>query len=502
MKKIQILQVIFILFALLPVMLILYWLFLSNKQNIDLYDKKELFGNFTLYDNKVYVSVPSNGDYLMSQVDQKSFHAISDKYIDKHIGIDTNNVHCGNRIIPNMNPKTTKALGNNYYSDGKITYYCGAGTVRNSHLKWHDELYQTLKYDLFDGKKPQTWLYPMRALPQSDIPYYPILDHSAATNGKQVYYDGKPMSKANPQTLHRLKLYLHDSADEWRESDFYLGDGKNVYFKDRLLPLSDDESLYSIRNKGKFSALDLYLFDPRDGMVYVNFNYFDDGKYPNTLPFPKQNAPYTLISNADTHTHHTLWKSKNGIFFYDTKEKKVKKAGENPFLGKNFKEIAPLVFSHENETWFIDGYEVWGHHRSPGLRYTHTHISKIDDLPQEPWQEQKKTRFYSIWKKGNDSYYFDNWGSNQLIPHTVYKIVNHDALQRFLTQDEVPRDDISKMIREEKFITPPSTQILDVKTYHRPSWERWFGKWWPWIAVGLIGTSHFLYFVKNRRWRM
>ncbi len=493
MRRNFILKIIIIVFVFLPILFFAYWWFLSiNRSQNWNKNKKELFGRFTLYNNEVYVVVPGSGYYHMPKVDKSSFHAISDKYQDRHIGIDKNNVYCGNCIIPKMNSNSVKPLGNNYYSDSKITYYCGRGTKRNANLEWYKEFCQKIKYDLFNGNKPQTWFYPMKALPDSDTTYYALLEHSIATNGKQVYCNGELMPQANPKNLRSIKSYHFDLMDKWRKSNVYFGDGKNVYFQHQLLPLSDDESLYSI--EGKYYSGDVYLIDPRNGMVYVNIIPDDNKTYPNTTPFDKQNAPYTLISEANKHVYHTLWLSKNGLFFYDTKAKEVKRAGQNPFLNKNFKEIAPLVFYNGKQTLFVDGYQVWGDRKNPGLKMMCTHISELNDLPKGLWQELKKTRFYSVWAKGNEYYLFDNWGEAQLIHHTIYKIVDTATLTLLLNQEEMNRNDLQKIINEKKLIIPPSTEIIAAKSRFDKFLERWLRKWWLWgilVLVFFIG-KHYL----------
>lgn len=411
----------------------------------------ELFGEFKLYKNKVYVLVAGNGYYEMNEVDLKTFHPIDDEYYNKHIGIDKNNVYCGNTIFENLDPKKVKALGNNYYSDGKMTYYCGLITQLDNNQKWWKEALGQIKYGLFGGKKPQRFFYTLRLLPSSNEPYYAILNYQVATNGKDVYYEGLPMANANAQTLHRLPQIIEDDK---RESDVYFGDGKHVYYENNLMQVDFNEDMYNVRIDEHISQH--YLYSPASGMVYVN-----------GTPFEKENAPYKIISKFSPHVNQTLWLSKNGIYFYDTEEKKVKRAGDNVFLDKDFKEIAPLVFSNKNETLYIDAYEIWNDSRhDKSLNSTYTVINRLDGLdPKFSWEMVKDMRgFGSVWKHGKSWYYFDNYGENQLIHNTIYEIKDKQILEKLLQRDWVSSSFIRELINNENFVVPTYTQILQAKT--------------------------------------
>jgi hypothetical protein len=190
----------------------------NNKNDIDRFGEK-LFGEYTLYQGKVYVSVPSNGDYEID-VDIPTFKALSDKYKDRHIALDKNNVYCGNIILPDLNPKLTKALGNNYYTDGTLAYFCAPYTIQNDTLTWYQEIWQEFKYQIFDTKKPQTYYYPFELLPKSKKSYY-ANDTIAfmASNGTSVFHKGKILPDAEPTTIRFLKQY-YDSDNTRKLSIF------------------------------------------------------------------------------------------------------------------------------------------------------------------------------------------------------------------------------------------------------------------------------------------
>jgi len=95
--------------------------------------KTDLNGVFSLYNGKVYALVPSNGYYEVSGARQETFKTLKE-YNDSHIGYDDQHVYAGNRVLEGLQPATTVALGNNYYSDGKVTYYVDRNSERNEAL--------------------------------------------------------------------------------------------------------------------------------------------------------------------------------------------------------------------------------------------------------------------------------------------------------------------------------------------------------------------------------
>lgn len=473
---------------------------------------QELHGEFMLYEGKVYVAVPSNGFYPVEEANVASLRALSDNRQDDHVALDKNHVYCGNQILPNLDPTTTIALGNNYYgnpTNGKLTYYCSRSSERNFALKWWQELWQTLVYqlscyefisELFNApkyaKKPQTYLYPFNALPASDMPYQPALDRftGIATNGTQVYYHGQPMPQASPNGLRMLQE-KEVNRNDTRDSPWYFADGKHVYHKNQLLPVADNPQLYTFAVN---DVLDIeYLFDPQDNMVYAQ-----------NLPFDSAHAPYQLISRHGEHVYHALFIGKEplgkaGVYFYNTQTNQIQRAGDSPFTGAdgqanfaNFSEIAPYVFSDGKQTLYLESYEKWVRSSGRGTYFNglygrFTYVYQLNEGNANQWQKIGKVGrgMGSAWQNGDRFYYFDEYGTGQLIFHTIYRIADHATVQQMLS-DEFHRDDIFDLIEEDRLVVPQRTKLLEAETKFNEEKRRLakISKWWFYalIAMGLL----------------
>ncbi|MBE7693528.1 DKNYY domain-containing protein [Tenacibaculum finnmarkense genomovar ulcerans] len=417
---------------------------------------KELFGEFTLYENTIYVVVPGNGYYPVSLADIKSIHSISNEYYDRHIAIDNKNVYCGNKVMLQMDPKKVESIGNNYYTDGTTTCYCDKATQINKDFTLSKEFRKIIDYYLFNGdkpKKPQTYLYPMRVMPNSDKSYYSLLkNRSIACNGEQVFYKGQLMPKVNMDSLSTMPLYRDDNKIH---SFMYFRDGKHVYYKNNLLPIIDNKQLYSIEVNSRKN--ENYLYNPINGIVYIN-----------NFSFDKKKAPYKLMSKFGSHVNHTLWLSKKGVYFYNTEEKEIQRAGDNPFSNNDFKEIAPLVFSNGKETLYIDAYEKWHNSKSDkSLDKRYTTINRLEGLEaKKKWDKLGDYYTYgSVWKHGKHWYYFDKLGERQQVFNPIYKIKDEKTAKKLLTKDIIGSTKIVKqLIREKKLTKPKYKEILKAKT--------------------------------------
>lgn len=421
----------------------------SNTNEIDQNGKK-INRVFKLYQNKIYAAVPSDGYMLIPEADVQTFRAlVDDSYKDAHIGVDKNNVYVGNLIIPKLNPATTKALGNDYYSDGTSTYYCGSNTIKNPELNDWKENFQKIKHKMFNGKRPQVYLYPTVELPESNTPYHAIL-RFIATNGQKAFYKGKLMPDANPSKLRQLDNLEED--DDVRKSDVYYTDNYNVYFEYTKLPLKSNDKLYSFYI-GTLTQ-EPYLYDPLNGSVFVK-----------DIRFPQENEPYKLISRYSRHVNQVLFLSQNNIYYYDNQKTEVKKAGENPFLKSRFQEIAPLVFSDGAQVLYLEGSEVWGTSRyNNSLKSRSTHLYQLEG-GKGNWEKLGNIYKGSVWKNDNQLYYFDELGSSQLFRHTIYKIADWATANQLLHKKNNP-EEIRKLVKNEKLIKVKRTEILQAKTHY------------------------------------
>lgn len=413
------------------------------------------------YQGVVYALVPSNGYYRMDEADTASFEQFDTQSFDgRQAGRDSRHVYCGNRILPGMQPAAARYLGNSYFSDGSITYFCAFYSVLNDELDALPEVWQTILYKMDRGPKPQTYLYPFKALPASTQPYRPLLDREVATDGARVFFEGREMPQANPATLRRVKAW---QGGETRPGDDYFADGHRVYFHDELLPLSDDPALYS------FKVGDLnrepYLYDKRDGLVYA-------GK----LAFDAAHAPYRLLSEQGRHVNQALFAGNDGIYFFNNQTRQVERAGDDPFAGKAFTAMSPYVFSDGKQVLFLRGRESWSKSRSGGgLVSRSTLIYRLMDAPAGEWKKLGDVyhRFGSVWQNGTALYYFDELGATQLVFSPIYRIVDRataDFLLRSQETLQIRADDIRKLIKDEKMVAPQYEEVLEAKTRYRKFW--------------------------------
>ena len=463
--------------AFLMLLLFTISLFLSGNEPSSYTIGKEgekIGGIFTRYKNRVYASVPSNGDYLIKEADANSFRRIDDSYQNQQFGLDKNHAYCGNLIVKDFNPATAKAIGNDYFTDGQQTCYCSSMSVRNEDLSPVSELAQQSLYGLGIGDKPQSYIYPLSKLKSGPVPYRAILKTAVATNGSLSYYQGQMLPQANVEGLRPI-FELRNDGDA-RESDSYLADGKSVYYKNTLLPLEDNPNLQAIDGQN----MEHYLIDPNRGMVYVN-----------DTPFDQSYSPYHVLSLHGAHVYHSLFLSKNGIFYFDKKKKKVLRVRDNPFDSGHFKEIAPLIFSDGRQILYAEGSQVWGKNKSPGLKSESTHIYRLDEPATGSWQKIGMVggSYGSVWKNGNTYYYFDQLGDAQQIPQTIYRIIDPSTVAA-LFAPQVRTDDIRSLIDAARMTAVKRTEMVEVKTKFTKGFLGFL-----WIGIGIFIALQFIMWI-------
>lgn len=411
------------------------------------------------YQDHVYAAVPSNGYYRMDEADPASFEPFPTQVFDgRQAAKDKRNVYCGNLILPGMAPDKARFIGNSYFSDGEQTVYCSMFSIRNPDLGALREVWQTILYKTGHGPKPQTYLYPYRVLPASAQPYRALLDGDLATDGARAFYRGREMPEASPATMRQLPL---SKGGGTRPSRDYFADGKRVYFHETRLALSDAPALSA------FQVGDMdrqtYLRDARDGMVYVGAQAFDAAK-----------APYRLLTDRGQHIYQALFAGRDGIYFYNSQQQRIERAGDDPFASGRFTALSPFVFTDGKTLLFLQGEESWGSSRGGrgGLISRSTLIKRMIDAPVGQWQKLGDVyhRFGSVWQNGEQLFYLDETGSSQLVFSPIYRILDRAAADFLVGSQqtkEIRMDDIRKLIREGKLAAPASEEVLQAKTRYR-----------------------------------
>ena len=437
-----------IVFAMLIMFYLFYFLFnISDDNSYEIEQNGEKYGKseFIKYQGEIYVPVPSGGLYTLTDVDVESFKALdSGGYIERIVGLDKNHVYFGNIPIPDLNPDTFYSIGNGYYSDGKNTYFCSASSERNPELSTLTEVVQILTYSKSKSKKTQSYIYPYKKI-ETDKKLKSIENlYFFATDGEKVYYKGEVLENADLSTLENIDGYNE-----------YFADKVNVYYKSKLLP---------IKNSGKLRVVssqqgDEFLYDEVNGYIFIEDYSFD-----------REKAPYKVIGNEGNHLYNLIFINNEGIYYYDNQEKKQKRARDNIFVG-NVEEISPNIFSDDENIYYLYAYDIRSANRSSANKL----ISKNTEIyilgKKEDWQKVSDIQnghAGAIWKKGDISYYFDNFGIFQLIDDTVYKICDKETVE-YLLNNNIGPSTIREFIENNKLIAINGEEKVKIKVKYDDS---------------------------------
>ncbi|UQB69699.1 DKNYY domain-containing protein [Epilithonimonas zeae] len=436
---------------------------------------------FCTYKGKVYAAVPSNGYYEVKGADAKTFKTFTDNYQDAHIGWDGNHVYAGNIILQELNPNNLKALTNNYYTDGKTTYFCARNSERNEELGTLKEVLQLVRQSMGTAEKPQTYWYPFVELPKNQF-YTSKKGFDIGGNAHQSFFRGQVMPKADPKSIRPLNIRYADRQE--RESTSYFTDGKNVYYENQLLPLVYNNSLFEVGIEGDVPSRSAYLIDSIHGMVYADGHSFNFSK-----------APYKMLSSNLNHANQPLFSCREGFYFYDPESEKIKRAGDNPFVDNQFTHLAPDVFASANKVYFLTASEHWG--RKTGLSSRSTHLMALEDVGASDFKklDNGENPYINIWQAGKQYFYLDNFGSSNLMSSAVYEIKDEATVRDILTKSDLRYDDIQKLRRSEALSFPPSDNILTSSVSYNRGW------YWPYLLIlgggGIVGLVAFL--LRNKK---
>lgn len=436
-------------------------LFSHNRDDVSSYDldhNGQKIGNgpseYKIYQNQVYVSVPSNGDYSIPEADPQSIRMFSMDYAFRQTAVDKSHVYCGNLILSGIQPQNVRAIGDGYLTDGKVTYYCSPGTERNPQLGALQEVWRLILYQLGVGKKPQTYLYPSMKLDQDHAPYH-IVARGIASNQEKTYFRGKLVDQANGSNIRYLPSFSED-LDRLRDSTNYIADGQHVYYKNLRVPIQDYTQLMVFDFGSSEESEFLYDVQKR------NFYY-------HQYQFPLQNAPYSTLNKNNHHAHDPLFLSKQGIWFYNREDQELQRAGDNPFQ----KKIVPLaqdVFHNGQDTFYLGMYDkVIRSGKGSKLCYRATVLYRLSNTPLQSWQKIADVRYGggmwhsgSVWRNGSKYYYFDEFGTGQGFNQAVYLIQDEQALKTMLNVSQ-STDDIRHYLSRHILKSPQAEPLLKAK---------------------------------------
>ena len=421
-SRISFIKFIFIIYVIILIFLSLsYILLLIKKSDSNSYEIEKngyKYGNtqFVKYDNQISIPVPSGGRYFLENVDVDSFRVLdSQDYSDRStliVGLDKNSVYFGNIRIPDLDSNKLKVIGNGYYTDGINTYYCSDMSERNKNLSSPMEIFQTLIYAFSKTKRPQSYIYPYKKV-ETDKRLKAV-DNLLffATDGDKVYYKGEVLENVDLNTLVPIDGQYT-----------YFADKENVYYKSKLLPIKNSGNLKTV----SLNPDDKFLYDEVNGYVFIEDYSFD-----------RKKAPYKIIGSNGTHLYSLIFVSDDGIYFYDSENKKQVKLKDNIFVG-DIEEISPNVFTDNENIYYFQNYEIWKKYKNRGsfLASRNTEVYSLGK--KESWKKLAdigNENIGSLWQKDNEYYYFDNLeNSSSKVDYrsTIYKITDKSTLESLLS---------------------------------------------------------------------
>jgi len=430
---------------------------------------------------KIYALVPSGGKFELKGARADKFKVLAPGgYRGRNVGMGENAVYCGNLVMIGLDPSRARAIGNGYFTDGEISYFCSDAGERNYELGEFTEMVQTVRYALLGSDKPQSYIYKTKRV--SSVNLTRVLDfgfaaEDAAKGGEsaRVYFEGKQLEGADARALR----YVKDARG--RTSDFYVTDGRNVYFKSSRLAVKFTPELHEITY---FDGVH-YLLEPASGVVYADEHEFVPEFAPYSLPFG--------VSGA--HAYHLLFRGKGGIYFWERhsggESGELKRAADDSFAG-DISPLADSVFVSDAQTYFVQSREVW-HRNKSGRRLGSRHTELFRLETSEQWRKIGLVRngvYGAVYANGDKIYYFDAMGTGQMIDASVYEIADVAAIE-ILTRPYDPHGqnisgaDIRKMIKEGRLVPAQGELVFEAVTNYDGE-ERY--ALWIFLAVAIFAA--------------
>ncbi|WP_298095992.1 DKNYY domain-containing protein [uncultured Campylobacter sp.] len=254
---------------------------------------------------KIYLRSWNFAPYeLEGGADAASFRALdTGRYSYTNVGMDASSVFCGARKMSGLDPARTQKIGSRYYSDGRVSYFCSDVTQRTGGAISY--IYKVFFHAFGLSKWPQEYNYPYARLDTS-APISPLTESPyVATDGEQVFYEGKILEGADAKNLKQIrrKIIYEDGPElpaHFRLIDNWLSDGRSVYKGGERLNFTPNEQMYLMEPNAGIE----FLFDPTTGAVFMDGERFDAA-----------NEPYTPLNFRSGHQEYMLFASKNGIFY-------------------------------------------------------------------------------------------------------------------------------------------------------------------------------------------
>lgn len=392
-------------------------------------------------EGKIYVQISGSGKYELKGVDEASFRVLKLKhaYDYSNAAADKNSVYCAREILPGLDPSSTKALGNGYISDGKISYYCSSRSEKKAGFNEFIAVMKSLAHVFIKSYDDSSYFYRTKLVESANLE--PIFDASFARDGSILYYKGEKLD-AKPSELRYI------TAENGAPSGYYT-DGKSLFLGFYKLDASYTDEVCQICYDPKHDIE--YLFEPKSGAAFANEHKFS-----------AQNMPYSAIYSVDNvHSFWPLFASKDGIYFWDSSKNEQAKISDYQLKGE-LKRLYADVFVDENSAYFLQQGEEWQRSKHGSHLEAQT-VSLYKFAPSSSWREVglvKDGEYGAVYANGDKFYFFSNIKPFYCIKHSVYEVAELSVIE-ILTRasKELSAKDISEMIKRGELVEVSGEEV-------------------------------------------
>ena len=392
-------------------------------------------------EGKIYVQISGSGKYELKGVDEASFRVLKLKhaYDYSNVGADKNHVYCAREILPGLDPKSAKVLGNGYISDGKISYYCATRSEKEAGFSEFGAIMKNLAHTFIKSYDDSPYFYRTKRVESTNLE--PIFDAGFARDGATLYYKGEKLD-AQPSELRYI------TAESGAASGYYT-DGKSLFLGFYKLDASYSDEVRQICYDDKHDIE--YLFEPKSGAVFAN-----------ERKFSAQNMPYSAIYSVDNvHSFWPLFAGKDGIYFWDGSKNEQAKISDYQLKGE-LKRLYADVFVDEISAYFLQQGEEW--RRSKHGRHLEAQtVSLYKFAPSSSWREiglVKDGEYGAVYANVEKVYFFSIIKPFYGIKHSVYEVADLGVIE-ILTRasKELSAKDISEMIKRGELVEASGEEV-------------------------------------------
>ncbi|WP_149724663.1 DKNYY domain-containing protein [Campylobacter concisus] len=392
-------------------------------------------------EGKIYVQISGSGKYELKGVDEASFRVLKLKhaYDYSNVAADKNSVYCAREILPDLDPNSTKVLGNGYISDGKISYYCSSRSEKKAGFNEFIAIMKSVTHVFIKSYDDSSYFYRTKLVESTNLE--PIFDAGFARDGDTLYYKGEKLD-ADPSEPRYI------TAENGAPSGYYT-DGKSLFMGFYRLDASYSDETRRICYDAKHDIE--YLFEPKSGAAFAN-----------ERKFSAQNMPYSAIYSVDNvHSFWPLFASKDGIYFWDSSKNEQAKISDYQLKGE-LKRLYADIFVDESLAYFLQQGEEW--RRSKHGRHLEAQtVSLYKFAPSFSWREiglVKDGEYGAVYANGKKVYFFSKIKPFYGIKHSVYEVADPGVIE-ILTRasKELSAKDISGMIKRGELVETSGEEV-------------------------------------------